>query len=199
MTDPDYFALVELRALPQMGDATKYGDDRCLAAAAYVTGIVEREVGTAFVTRTVTAEIHDGGTTELVLEQPYARAVTAMTVDGTSLDVSELVVQDGIVRRVVGGVAESFASGVGNVSVTYTYCYSTTPPADLKEAALKGTRAHLLATDSNSAIDDRRTSMTNELGTISYVVAGEDRPTGYPEVDATIVAWRDRLDVFGFA
>ena len=45
----------------------------------------------------------------------------------------------------------------------------------------------------NSAIDDRRTSLSTEQGTVSYVIAGEDRPTGYPDVDAVIMRWARKL------
>lgn len=191
---PDYFTLAELRALPKMGDAAKYPEARIEAAAAYIVGIIERETETAFVSRTITGEAHPGGRSAVVLDKAHATAVTSLTVDGVAVTVGDLTLESGVVRYTNGG---DFASGT--VLVTYTYGYSTAPPADIKEAALKGTRAHLLATDSNSVDDDRRTSINTEGGTVSFVVAGRDHPTGYPEVDATILAWRDRLDGDGFA
>lgn len=195
---PDYFTLTELRAMPHMGDATKYAAARVEAAAAYIVGIFEREVGTAFVTRTVTAEIHDGGHDVIVLDHADAVAVTAITVDGVAASTSGLTVNGGILQATTGG-APWAAGGPGGVSVTYTHGYSTAPPADVKEAALIGTRAHLLATAASSATDARRTSMSTESGTINYAVAGGDNPTGYPEVDSVIVAWRNRLGMVGFA
>lgn len=192
---PDYFTLVELRELPDMGDATKYPDARCEAAATAVVGVIEREVGTAFIPRTVTAELHDGGCTGLVLHHADAIAVSSLTVGGVTADPSTYVLMSGVVQLTSG----AFGSGIGNVSVTYTYAYSTTPPGDVKEAALKGTRAHLIATRSNSTMDDRRTTLNTEAGTINFTVAGKDQPTGYPEVDAMILGWKERLDVDGFA
>lgn len=99
---PDYFTLPELRALPDVGDAAKYPDERCEAAASHVVGIIEREVGTAFVERTVT-ETYNGGRDCIVLDHADARSVTAVDVDGTAADVSLLTVQDGILRPLSGG------------------------------------------------------------------------------------------------
>jgi hypothetical protein len=81
------------------------------------------------------------------------------------------------------------------VAVTYEAGYSATPPADVKEAALQATRWRLLATNSNSDMNARQTSSTNEMGgTVQYSVAGPDRPTGYPDVDAVIMGWKRRLN-----
>jgi hypothetical protein len=94
----------------------------------------------------------------------------------------------------------TWASGYGNVSVTYQSGYSATPPADIKEAALAATRWHLLEGRASNVHSPRQTSITNELGgTVNFAVAGTDRPTGYPDVDAVIVGWRNELNVFGFA
>lgn len=197
---PDYFTLAELRALPQVSDTTAYSDARCEAAAAYIVGIIEREVGASFVTRTVTDEVHDGGCDRIVLRRPHVLSVTSATEDGAAVT-DELRVRSGVLRRFGAGTFEPvvWASGVGNVEVTYEAGYSSTPPADIKEAALQGTRARLLSTNSNAQFDDRRTSLTTDQGVVSFVVAGQDRPTGYPEVDAVILGWKAKLNNFGFA
>lgn len=198
---PDYFTLAELSALPNMAEG-RYTDARKEAAAAYVVGIIEREVGTSFIARTVTAESHDGGCDEIVLSQPHVLSATSATEDGVTVT-DTLRVQSGILRRFSSAtdfIPLQWSTGVGNVLVTYQAGYSTTPPADIKEAALQATRWRLLATNSNSDMQARQTSQSNDLGgTTNYAVAGTDHPTGYPEVDAVIVGWRDRLDVFGFA
>ena len=195
MADPDYFLLTELRALPQMSDTTKYTEARCLAAAAYITSIIERECDASFVPRAVT-ETHDGsGTVYLELGARYVMAATAATVSGTVVT-DTLAVKNGFLYRyTTGATAPSiWPLGFQNVEVDYLAGYTDTPPDDVKEAALKGTRAYLLSTASNSAMDDRRTSLNTEQGTIQYVVAGPDRPTGYPEVDAVILAYKRRLN-----
>lgn len=193
---PDYFTLGELRALPDMGDAEKYPDARCEAASAYIVGIIEREVGTSFISRTAT-ETHNGGRSCIVLDHADATGVTSVTVDGVTADTSLLVVQDGVLQPQSGG-APWGAAGPGEVTVVYPYGYSTVAPGDVKEAALQGTRAHLLSTGNQSVIESRRTTLNTEAGTINFTVAGKNQPTGYPEVDAVILAWRDRLDTDGF-
>lgn len=197
---PEYFTLVELRALPDMSNTTKYPDARVEAEAAHVVAVIEREVGAAFVSRTVTDEIHDGGTDAIVLDQPFAVAASAATENGVAVT-DQLRVHGGVLRRFGAGSYSpgTWANGVGNVAVTYTHCYSATPPADLKNAALWATRARLLENSSTASISDRQTSMSTESGTIQFVVAGQDRPFGIPAIDEVVIGWKRKLDVFGFA
>lgn len=196
----DYFTEAELRALPQMSSTSTYTTARIEASAAYITAIIEREVGTSFVARTVTGEVHDGGEYAIALRRPYVRSVTSATEDGTAVT-DTLRVSSGVVRKFASGTYTPiyWAAGTGNVAVTYQSGYASTPPADIKEAALKATRAHLLASNSNAGVSDRQTSISTDQGTISFVVASKERPTGYPDVDAVILGWKARLDNFGFA
>lgn len=194
MPDPEYFTLTELRARPDVGDAVKYPDEMVYAAAAYIVSVIEREVGTSFIPRTVT-ESTTGGSTGLFITRPYVRSLTAVTVAGDP--VADAVLRPGgLVRR---SSRAPFGTDEDVVAVTYVVGYSEEPPADVKEQALQGTRAHLLATSPQSSVSARQTSLSNEMGVIQFAVAGENRPTGYPEVDAMILGWKRRLDVFGFA
>jgi hypothetical protein len=198
---PDYFTLAELDALPNMTEG-RYSTARKEAAAAYVVGIIERVVGTSFVARTVTDERHDGGCDAIVLNSAHVLSVTSATEDGAAVT-DTLRAQGGVLRRFSGATSFTpvrWSTGVGNVLVTYQSGYSATVPDDVKEAALQATRWRLMATNSNSDLNARQTSITNEMGgTVNFAVAGTDRPTGYPDVDAVILGWRDELDVFGFA
>lgn len=193
----EYFTEAELKALPDMSTETT---PRIEAAAAWAVGVIEREVGTSFVARTVTDEVHDGGRGGIILRTPYVLSVTSVTEDGVAVT-DDLRARDGVLRRFSGATSftpNSWAGGYGNVSVTYQAGYSTKPPADIKEAALQATRWHLLEGRASNVTAPRQTSSTNDMGgTVNYAVAGEDRPTGYPEVDAVIVAWRKRLYVPG--
>lgn len=199
MAEPDYFTKAELQALPDMSGET---EARIIAAAAWAVGVIEREVGTSFVARTVTDEIHDGGCDSVVLGSPYVLSVTSATENGVVVT-DDLRVRGGVLRRFSGATSftpVSWSTGHGNVAVTYQSGYSSTPPADIKEAALAATRWHLLEQRANNVHSPRQTSITNEMGgTVNFAVAGSDRPTGYPDVDAVIVGWRNQLDVFGFA
>lgn len=193
---PDYFTLAELNALPNMGEA-RYTAARKEAAAAYVVGIIEREVNTSFIARTITDELHDGGGYGILLEKPYVLSVTSATENGIAVT-DILRARSGVLRRYATATSTTpsrWSDGIENVAVTYEAGYSETVPDDIKEAALQATRWRLIATNSNSDLNARQTSITNEMGgTVQYSVAGPDRPTGYPEVDAVIVGWRKRLN-----
>lgn len=194
----DYFTLAEFRTLPQMSDAAKYPDAAVDRAAAYITAIIERECGTSFIPRAVTETLDGSGTGTLVLSSPYARSLTSVSVGGVAVAVGNLTATGGVLRYLDGST--SWSRGAQNVTVAYQAGYTTAPPADIKEAAMQGTRARLLETASTSLVDDRRTGMTTDTGgTINFVIAGENRPTGYPTVDAVILGWKRRLDMPGFA
>lgn len=199
---PEYFTLPELRALSQISDAELYSDARCEAAAAWAVALIEREVGTSFILREHT-ETHDGGCSGIFLRKSYpASAPSPEATENGDAVTDDLRVRDGFLLRFTSGsyVPLPWRSGVGNIEVTYSAGYTTTPPADVKEAALLLTRLHLLENDSHALNDARVTQLTNEMGgTTTYATAGKDRPTGYPAIDAVIVAYRDRLGAFWFA
>lgn len=192
----EYFTLEELNALPNMTEG-RYSTARKEAAAAWAVGIIEREVETSFIARTVTDEIHDGGGNALVLDTPHVLSVTSATENGVAVT-DTLKVRNGVVRRYGSATATTpgrWADGIQNIAVTYEAGYSETVPPDVKEAALQATRWRLLATNSNSELNARQTSITNEMGgTVNFATAGPDRPTGYPDVDAVILGWKRRLN-----
>lgn len=193
MAEPDYFTKAELQALPDMSGET---EARIIAAAAWAVSVIEREVGTSFIARTVAGEIHDGCSRNIVLDQPYVLSVTSAMEDGVVIT-DTLRAKDGVLYRfsdVLSYSPTGWAWGNGNVSVTYQAGYSSTPPADIKEAALQLTRWHLLEGRASNVHSPRQTSITNDMGgTVNFAVAGPDRPTGYPDVDAVIIGWRRKL------
>lgn len=193
MANEPYFTEVELRDLPDVSDATKYPTARVEAARAWIEAIIERECGTSFVVRDHT-DVVDGGNRTVSVRR-YARAVTAVSVAGVALTAAELaalvITPTGQLYRTSGYAL--WPKGIQNVSVTYSAGYSTTPPADLKDAALWAARWKLL--DRKSGIPDRALSIANEFGNINLATAGRERPTGLPEIDATIVAWRRKTRI----
>lgn len=199
---PEYFTVDEFRQIRDMSDTSKYTTARIEAAAAYVVGIIDREIfgtsGVGFVPRNLTKTLDGNGLDTLLMPTPHIRSLTTVTVGGSSVDVSGLLFNGGVLRYPTSGGIWTF--GRGNVVVTFSAGYSAVPPADIKEAAMLATRWRLLATNSNAEMSARQISLTNDVGaTIQFAVAGSDRPTGYPEVDAVIVGWRDRMPSFGFA
>jgi hypothetical protein len=61
------------------------------------------------------------------------------------------------------------------------------------------TRDRLLGQGDMAGIDVRRTTVATEFGTTSYVLPGEKRPTGYPDLDALIASYIRTAPSFGFA
>ena len=106
-------------------------------------------------------------------------SVTSATEDGVAVT-DDLVVRNGIVRKVSGYSALGWNSGFGNVAVTYEAGYSAEPPADVKEAALRATRARLLETADDASHERPAHVAEHRHGVINFTTAGENRPTGYP-------------------
>lgn len=201
MADPDYFTLAELRALPDMNDTGAYPEAKILAAAAFFTKIVEREIGTALIPRTFTETLDGNNLGTLVLGNLPVRSLTSVTVNGTAVATAGLGFGNGILRYVSSYAAsgQTWTKGIGNVVVTYV-AGEATVPADIKNAVMWATRDRLLSQNNLNGIDVRRTSMTNDLGgTVSYVLPGEKRPTGYPELDALIASYVRTTPSLGFA
>lgn len=197
---PDYFTLDELRAVRDMEDETRFSDDRCEAAAAYIVAAIEREVGTSFIGRPVTGEAHSGGTSRVLLDHPFVLSVEQVVCNGVTYTTG-LTAKTGVLTKLSTSGLERFEwpVGIDNVVVDYTKGYSTEPPADIKEQAIQGTRSYLLDNDSDAGESDRITSSSTDSGTENYIVAGLEHPTGYPKLDATMLSWKEQLDVHGFA
>jgi len=200
MAAPDYFTLAEFRLLPDMADEDTYTDDEVNAAAAYFAAIIEREVGAKFSVASAT-ESFDGARAggyrgrEIRLGHQDAVALTTVTVDGTTVSNALLTLRSGVVRY-LDQERWSYTQP-GNVTITYTY--GTACPADIKDAVMWATRDRLLAQNDQNDSDPRRTSVTTEMGTVSYLLPGEKRPTGFPELDALIASYQRNTPSFGFA
>jgi hypothetical protein len=199
VADPEYFTTAELQALP---DCAAFLEASILAAAAYFTAIVEREVGEPFIPRSYTDTLDGNGCTELVLSHAYIRSLTSVTVDGSTVSTSLLSSTAGVLRYSTSGgsLGTVWTAGIGNVVVTYSAGRYTTCPADIKNGVMWATRDRLLSQSDSAGIDIRKTSMTNELGgTTTYLLPGEKRPTGYPDLDALIASYMRNTATFGFA
>lgn len=198
---PEYFSLAELTAMPNVG--TDFADPVKEAAAAYVVAVIEGNVGTSFVERTVTDEVHSGTRANrqnraLALTHRYPREVTALAVDGVALtgpELAEVDVVRGVVQRFDAGSSSpvEWSPGRRNILVTYTRGYSDVPPADVKDAALQATRYRLLTTRAKTGVSDRATSITNEMGNVHLATAGKDGAFGLPEVDEVVARYRRAL------
>lgn len=191
-----YFTTEELRALPDMSDIERFGSSRLEAAHDWIASIIRRECETSFIVETIEDERVSGGSCALSLNDPYVRSVMAVAVDGVDFgtdEVAAVVVDDGFLYQ---SSDARWSFGRRNITITYTAGYTTEPPPDLKEAAMRAARHWLLTMDRWSGVDTRATSITNDMGNIALSVASADgRPTGLPEVDATITAWARKVRV----
>lgn len=199
MADPDYFTLAEFRTLADCS-GTAFTDAQINAAAAHFTTIVERELDRPLVPRSVTEELDGDGSSCLLLSKRNVRSLTSVTVDGTEVDEALLTGRNGRLRyrTVSGGWRQPFPRGVGNVVVVYS-AGEDTCPADIKDPVMWATRDRLLSQGDQSGVDIRRTSVSTEFGTTSYVLPGEKRPTGYPDLDAVIASYARNTPSYGFA
>lgn len=195
MANPDYFTVAELQALP---DCAEFTEAAILVAAAHFTAIVEREVGAPMIPRSFTDTLDGAGLSSLALSQPWVRSLTTVTVDDASVTVSLLTANNGVLRYLDGTAFPS--TEPANVVVVYSASEYASVPADVKDAVMWATRDRLMSQSSQNGIDVRRTSVTNDLGgTTSFLLPGEKRPTGYPELDAVIASYARHTAALGFA
>lgn len=196
MADPDYFTTAELTALP---DCSGFTEAKILAAAGHFTTIVEREVGGPFVPRSYTDTLDGNGRLELVLGRADVRSLTSVTVDGVAVSTALLTATSGVLRHLDRATVWP-TTEEANVVAVYSAGEYAACPADIKDALMWATRDRLISQSSDSAQDPRQSSMTNDLGgTNQYVLPGEKRPTGYPELDALIASYQRTTPTYGFA
>ena len=191
-----YFTSAELRALPDLESAQRFPDARLVAAHDWIVGVVERECRTTFVVESASVRLSGDGTGTLRLPVPYVRTIESVTVDGTAYTPGELAglyLEADFLYQPAGHRWPTTTRG--NITVAYTAGYSTAPPADLKEAMLRGARQWLLTMDGWTGTDERALSISNDYGNITLSAPGPDRPTGLPQVDATIMAWARKVRV----
>ena len=143
--------------------------------------IAERYCGVAFITRTsTTVSTLARGT--LVILKPKIIAVSALTIDDEASTNYEALND---VAKAAGYLTMSSCT-TGDVSVTYTHGYATTPKGILR-ACVQYVRASALRDDSNQTRDVVSQGSV-DLGTTRYATPDwdDDRPTGYITVDAAL-------------
>jgi hypothetical protein len=194
-----YFTVDEFRAaMPDMDNEPKYPEAQVEAKRDAVEALIEGRAGTSFIARTVTETVDGSGTYGLVLRSPYIQSITSVTENGTTVSGYDFTIADGVLERCYDGAYTPvvWTAGRRNISVVYEAGYSATPPDDLKRAAMRATRAFLLADISNTeGLSERALQLTTEYGSVNLSSATEDKPTGLPEVDATIMSWVNTVRV----
>lgn len=176
-----YFTNAEIKEIP---DVAGMSDARINAARDWIEAIIERHVGTCFVDRERVRTVNGDSRSTLLLPG-YAREITSVVVDDVTI--ADHTLSSAGVLALTSSV---FTYGTQNVVVTYVE--NATPegvPADLKWAAMEAARYKLKERDSR--ISSRTMSESDvEGGTTRFAMAGVDRPTGLPDVDAIINGYR---------
>jgi hypothetical protein len=189
-SDDPYFTIAELRATypSPLSDATKYPDGKIDRWRLYVEERIEHVCDVAFVPRTATDEVVSGdGTGFLNVKNNRLRTLTAahdenaQTVDLTGY------------RATSSGfyLAAGWATGVNNLTVTYTHGYDA-PPLAIKEAAMTWCRELVV----DGPITARATQIATEDGPINLATPGMfGSVSGIPVVDQVIGEYRERAFV----
>jgi len=181
-----YTHLARLRTLPDLHDPIKHPAARLASVRNWAETTIERFLGVAYVPRYRRDVLDGNGHPAVPLTQLYPREIRRGWIDGTTADVADWGLHpSGYVVRIGGG---TFPRGVGNVRVDYTHGHDG-PPYDLIQACETLIRWRML--EDRSALPDRRLAVTNEFGNVALATAGPNRPTGIPDVDAVLLAYRE--------
>jgi hypothetical protein len=182
IADAYYVSLADIRAIPSLSNATSYPNDKLEEARIWFEDKAEIFCGRAFVPR-FGHEVLDGtGSDTIFLDHLNIRTLLYVKVNGvaqTGLTTWDLKRSGKVVRDT--GV---FAAGELNVEVGFEYGLDE-PDADLRAAALTAIKAKLLG--DRSGIPERALTMTTDVGGFTLALAGKDRPTGIPDVDAVLL------------
>ena len=185
-----YVSLAEIRALPGLSSTTSFTTATLGSARNWFEDLAEEFCGVAFVPR-YGRELFDGcGQNTIRLKGRgvhQLRKLLSVKVDGVSKTLTDFVSYP---TGKVYWKAGSFSTGYQNVEINYEHGHDK-PDEDLRQAALAAIQTKLLG--DMSGIPDRAISMTTDTGTYGLSLAGAERPTGIPAVDAVLKRKNERL------
>lgn len=188
-----YVTLADIRALRSLTSPSTYPNARLIEVRSWFADRAESFCGVSFVPRYGRDVLDGDGSKAVYLSHSHPRVLEDAFVDSTEVtDLSdwELYPSGKVYRNDAG----AFASGRRNVVIQYEHGYDA-PPEDLREAALVAIRYKLLG--DQSGIPERATTMATEVGTFNLALAGANRPTGIPEVDAVLVNLSEKVPLVG--
>lgn len=191
-----------------LANTTTYTDDAIDSERDNIAEDLERWTGRSWVPKYCRLETAGDGTRELWLDKGYARLsdgtqlncpgraadtieVLSVTVGGSSVDTSNIVVLDGILLRTDSTWSKATTSDPLNVVVEFTYGVEAgTNGSDRIGMILL--RDRLVA----SNISDRASSFSDELGTYRFVTAGfGSNVSSIPEVNAWVQSNDRRVQI----
>ena len=179
----DYlFNLGDLRAMePSLADTSRYTGAMCRAARTAAEQRFERAAKVAYVPRGRLLSVFGDGRGRLELADNVIRRVVSVSIDGVALTAGELaaltVREWGALDRPSGFYWEDGAA----VSVYYEHGYDY-PPEPVRQAAMVLAREYLV----RSPLSSRATVEQTDVGFFRLSIAGGEKWTGIPDVDAAI-------------
>lgn len=180
------FEIADLRASdPALADTVKYPGAACRAARTAAEERFEGAARVAFVPRGRRVTLRGDGSYRLELPDNACRRVVSVSIDGTALDAGALAELE---LREWGALDRPSLWPAGSSIAVYYEHGEDAPPAPVREAAMLLAREYLV----RSAISSRAVVEQTDVGAFRLSVAGRDRPTGIPDVDAVIEAFGRR-------
>lgn len=184
-----FVSLFELRANPDLTNATKYPTAALRAARDHFETLAERYCEVAFVPRYARDVLRGDGRNRITLSHHRPRVLRSVTVDGAAKNVGEFSF-DGIALEWNGGTFTAPTTGTPNVVVVYEHGYSHAPEA-IADACEVFVETRLLG--ERSGIPRLAISVDSEFGQMRLSTPGDRRPTGIPSVDAVLNEFAERV------
>jgi hypothetical protein len=160
------FSLTQARRLRPLDNATAYPNARLVEARTWAEIELERVCETAFAPTYFCTQLDGNGRTALTLPVRRPSSVTSVTIDGSAVDVADLVLYSmGRIYR-----ADCWPRGRQNITITGTYGYDHPPPR-IGSACCKLAREFLVGDGSIDPLD---------CPLVAAAVAEYSAPIGYP-------------------
>lgn len=176
------FSLAQARATNPLNDPDRFSTQQIVDARTLVETAIEDACGVAFVPRYRREPLSGEGRTQMVLSMPRVTAIRSLTLDGAAVGDLSTVVPSG--SSAIYYPAR-FTRGFSSYEIAYEHGWQSPPPR-ITQAALRWARSLLI----DGPIDDRYTSVSNDVGTFSLATPGlRGSVSGIPEVDATIAEY----------
>ena len=176
-----YVPLASVRNLPGLASTTNYPTAKLEDARSWFEDLAEAHCGMAFVPRYGRETLDGDGTDTLYLSKRRIRSLRSIKIAGVTISLTGVTLKSATGRVTLP--SGTFTSGDDNVEVVYEHGYAEPPPA-LAEVALVAIAEKLMG--DRSGVPDRALTMTTEVGSYTLSLAGENRPTGIPQVDAVL-------------
>lgn len=192
------FEIDEIRArMPDLADPNEFSADDIRAARTEAEERLERLCGVAFVPRAERETLSGMGLTSLQLGRVEIRTVYSATVDQGSGPVALTSTELASLRVYPWGTLfrsdlVPWYAGARNVGVYYEHGLNE-PLEPVRKAAMLLAKANLI----KSPINERATSESTDVGVLRYSVAGQDGPTGIPDVDAVVEQFNRTIPAVG--